>query len=79
MIYEEEQMRQRVTSLIHREGLTQREFANKIGRLPTNVSQILTGERHIPLCLQTMRKRFWRNMATDCQNCQTRSIIYALN
>ena len=48
MIYEEEQMRQRITSLIHREGLTQREFANKIGRLPTNVSQILTGDRHIP-------------------------------
>ena len=51
MIYEEEQMRQRITSLIHREGLTQREFANKIGRLPANLSQILNGDRHIPRSL----------------------------
>lgn len=41
-------MRERIKALIHRESLTQREFANKLGRQPSNVSQILTGERRIP-------------------------------
>lgn len=51
MIYEEEQMRQRIANLIHRLGITQREFANRIGRQPANLSQILNGERHIPRTL----------------------------
>jgi transcriptional regulator with XRE-family HTH domain len=54
MKYEDNLMRERIQKLMHREGLSQREFADKIGRLPANVSQILTGERNIPrnLCKQ---------------------------
>lgn len=48
MVYEEEQLRERIKMLIHRESISQREFATKLGRLPSNVSQILTGERHVP-------------------------------
>lgn len=65
MIYEEEQMRQRITSLIHREGLTQREFANKIGRLPSNLSQILGGERHIPRALGVEIVKAFPNVRKD--------------
>ena len=65
MIYEEEQMRQRITSLIHREGLTQREFANKIGRLPANLSQILNGERHIPRSLAADIIKAFPNVRKD--------------
>lgn len=48
MIYEEDLMRERVHVLMHREGLSQLEFSNKIGRAQSNVSQIMRGERHIP-------------------------------
>lgn len=48
MIYEDNQIRERVLKLIHREGITQREFADRIGRIPSNVSIILRGERKIP-------------------------------
>lgn len=48
MKYEEDRMRERIQKLMHREGISQREFAERIGRLPANISQILTGERHIP-------------------------------
>ncbi len=48
MVYEEDQMRERVLALMHREGITQLEFSNMIGRLQSNVSQILNGQRHIP-------------------------------
>ena len=48
MKYEEDRMRERIQKLMHREGISQREFAVRIGRLPANISQILTGERHIP-------------------------------
>ncbi len=48
MVYEEEQLRERVQKLIHKEGLSQRQFSAKLGRIPSNVSQILTGERHVP-------------------------------
>jgi hypothetical protein len=65
MIYEEEQMRQRIISLIHREGLMQREFANKIGRLPSNLSQILSGERHIPRTLGTEIVKAFPNVRKD--------------
>ncbi len=41
-------MRERVINLIHRFGISQRAFALKIGRQPTNVYQVLTGERHFP-------------------------------
>ena len=48
MIYEENQMRERIHKLMYREGITQREFAKRIGRIPSNVSLILNGERNIP-------------------------------
>lgn len=47
-VYEESQMRERVLNLIHTEGISQRAFAIAIGRQPTNVYQVLTGERHFP-------------------------------
>ena len=48
MVYDDNQMRERILKLIHRECVSQREFANKIGRIPSNISLILTGERKIP-------------------------------
>ena len=48
MKYDDDLMRERIQKLMHKEGLTQKEFAEKIGRLPANMSQILTGERNIP-------------------------------
>lgn len=41
-------MRERIKMLINRESISQREFASILGRQPSNVSQILTGERHVP-------------------------------
>lgn len=46
--YEENQLRERIQSLIHKEKLNERQFAIRIGRQPTNVYQVLTGERHFP-------------------------------
>lgn len=46
--YEEDQLRQRVLNLIHQEKITQRAFAMALERQPTNVYQVLTGERHFP-------------------------------
>lgn len=48
MAYNDDQIRERVQRLIHLEGLTQREFANMLGRQPSNVSQILNHERNVP-------------------------------
>lgn len=48
MVYDDNQMRERILTLIHRECVSQREFANKIGRIPSNISLILKGERKIP-------------------------------
>lgn len=48
MVYDDNQMRERILTLIHMECVSQREFANKIGRIPSNISLILTGERKIP-------------------------------
>ena len=48
MAYNDDQTRERVQRLIHLEGLTQREFANRLGRQPSNVSQILNNERNVP-------------------------------
>lgn len=47
-VYEENQMRERILNLIHSEGISQRAFAIALGRQPTNVYQVLTGERHFP-------------------------------
>lgn len=47
-VYEENQMRERILNLVHQENLSQRAFAIAIGRQPTNVYQVLTGERHFP-------------------------------
>lgn len=46
--YEENQLRERILNLIHSLGVTQRAFAISIGRQPTNVYQVLVGERHFP-------------------------------
>ena len=48
MKYEEDLMRERIQKLMHREGISQGDFARKIGRQSANMSQILSGERHIP-------------------------------
>lgn len=48
MRYEEDQIRERVQELIHREGISQGEFANRLGRQQSNISQILSGLRHVP-------------------------------
>lgn len=47
-LYEENQMRERVLNLINHEGISQRAFAIAMGRQPTNIYQILAGERHFP-------------------------------
>lgn len=47
-VYEENQSRERILNLIHQEKVTQRAFAIAIGRQPTNVYQVLNGERHFP-------------------------------
>ena len=41
-------MRERIHKLMHREGVSQSEFANSIGKPQSNISKILRGERHIP-------------------------------
>ncbi|MCR5270519.1 MAG: XRE family transcriptional regulator [Prevotella sp.] len=48
MEYKEDQLRERLLSLIHRENITQRELAEKLKRQQSNISQILTGERRVP-------------------------------
>lgn len=37
--------------LMHREGLSQRELADRIGKRPAHLSQILTGQRKVPRSL----------------------------
>jgi len=44
MIYEDELIRERINRLIHREGLTQVQFAEKIGRKQPNVSDYMRGK-----------------------------------
>ena len=51
MSYSDEQIRERLQRLLHREGLTQYELAKRIGRQPTNMSSILSGKRAIPKSL----------------------------
>lgn len=46
--FEENLLRERILNLIHNEGITERQFALKIGREPSNVHNILTGGRHFP-------------------------------
>ena len=48
MVYLEDQVRERVLKLIHREGISQSDFSKKLGRPQGNVSQVLSGARHIP-------------------------------
>jgi len=47
MVFDEEQIRERVNRLIHREGLTQAQFAAKIGRRQPNVSDFMRGKINI--------------------------------
>ena len=56
-VYEENQMRERILSFINHEGISQRKFALEIGRQPTNIYQILTGDRHFPrgFCADIMK------------------------
>ena len=46
--HEEDLLRERIRSLIHMEKLTENSFAKQINRQPTNVYQVLTGERRFP-------------------------------
>ena len=48
MTYDDNQTRERIQKLMHKEGITQNEFAKRIGRQQSNVSHILTGIRGIP-------------------------------
>ena len=65
MIYQEDLMRDRVQQLIHREGISQREFAGKLGRPPSNVSKVLSGERHIPRGFSTDILKAFPNVNKD--------------
>lgn len=55
--YEEDQLRERITNLIHQEGHTLRSFAIAIGRQPVNVHQVMSGERHFPrgFCMDILK------------------------
>ena len=46
MQYKENQLRERLQHLMHKEGLTPRAFAIKIGKSPNSIYQTLNGERH---------------------------------
>jgi len=48
MVYEEDQIRERILKLMHREGLSQVAFASKIGKGQPAVSDIMRGKREIP-------------------------------
>lgn len=48
MVYEEELLRERIQRLIHREGLTQKGFAEKIGKSSSNFNHIMKGLRNFP-------------------------------
>ena len=47
MVFEDEQIRERINRLIHTEGLTQLQFADKIGRRQPNVSDLMRGKVNI--------------------------------
>lgn len=51
MVYEEDLLRERIQKVIHYEGISQKAFAESLGRQPSNISQILTGERGVPKAL----------------------------
>lgn len=48
MNYDQDQIRERIHQLIHRENLTPRAFAIAIGSEPSNIYSILSGKRGIP-------------------------------
>lgn len=48
MVYEEDQIRERILKVLHREGISQIEFSARIGRAQSNVSDIMRGKRSIP-------------------------------
>lgn len=47
MLYDDEQIRKRISKLMHREGLTQGEFAKKIGKLQPVISDVMRSKRPI--------------------------------
>ena len=47
MSYKDEQIRKRIKKLMHREGLNQSQFAEKIGKAQPQVSNIMTGKDKI--------------------------------
>lgn len=53
MVFQEEQLRERILKLIHHEDFTQKKFAEKINRQPSNLNAILAGERGVPKGLTT--------------------------
>jgi transcriptional regulator with XRE-family HTH domain len=65
MVYNDDLMRERILKLIHKEDISQREFANRIGRKPANMSQILTGERNIPRGFATDVAKAFTNVNID--------------
>lgn len=48
MVYEESLMLERIHQLIHRLGVSPRAFSTSIGKQPSNIYKILSGERGIP-------------------------------
>ena len=65
MGFEDSSMRERIIKLIHREGISQREFANRIGRRPPNLSKILNGELNIPRGLANEILKVFPNLNRD--------------
>ncbi len=48
MVYDDDKIRERILKLMHRESISQVEFASKIGRNQPNVSEIMRGKRGVP-------------------------------
>ena len=48
MVHEEDLLRERIHTLIHRENISRREFAIKVGKPVSNIYEILSGKRGIP-------------------------------
>lgn len=53
MVHEEDLLRERIHTLIHRENISRREFAIKVGKPVSNIYEILSGKRGIPKGLST--------------------------
>ena len=65
MTYDDEQIRNRILLLMHREGLSQVAFAAKIGRNQSNVSDIMRGKRNVPKGFIDDILNFFPNVSKD--------------